>query len=160
MNHSLPIAGLLNQTRYNLIFWLTAGSLFALNYYLMAHLPGERNLMCVIGGGLTFPNILFAGLMSAMAGLVVVGFVETTLGRRKGSVRGGSSSLAGLIAGGLTSFCTLCSLPVISLFGFSLGLGFFTDYAWHFRAISVLLLGMGIFLVNRDLQRECLRCAA
>lgn len=158
MRDSFPIAGLLDQLRYTLLFWLIAGSLFYLNFLVMSDLPGEQDLMCVIGGGLTFSNLLFAGLISAMAGLVFVGFVESAFVRRGGSLKGGSSSLAGLLAGGLTTFCTLCSLPVVSLFGLSVSLGFITDYAIEFKVVSVLLLATGLYLVNRDLKKDCLHC--
>lgn len=159
MNKGFPIVALLDQTRYNILFWLAGGSLFYANYFVMSQLPGAMDLMCIMGGGLTFPNLLFAGIISAMAALVLVGFVEAAFVRRGASLRAGSSSAFGLVAGALTTFCTLCSLPVISLFGLSLSLGFITDYAIEFKLVSLLLLGGGLYLVNRDLKKACLRCS-
>lgn len=161
MKNKLPILNLLDNWTHIGIFSATFISIFSFNYYLMTHLPGERDLMCVLGAGLTRFNLLFAFLMSLIAGFVVVGFVQNLKNRsvaKRLDLKSGSTSLIGIFLGTLTTFCTFCSLPVISLFGFSVGLSFFTDYEVYFKIISLLLLAGSFYYVNRELLKGCSRC--
>ncbi len=161
MKNKLPILGLLDNWTYIGIFSTVFAGIFYFNYYLMANLPGERNLMCVLGAGLTRFNIIFAFLMSLLAGFVVVGFVQSLKNRSVGkgvNMKSTSTSIIGLGLGTLTTFCTFCSLPVISLFGFSVGLSFFTDYEIYFKVASIILLMGSFYYVNKELLKGCSRC--
>lgn len=160
MSTTFPIFGLLNNSRHWVIFGITFSLLFYINYYLMANLVGERDLMCVMGAGLTPFNLFFAFIMSVMAGFLVVGVVQNSKNRATSQVKVGSTSFLGLGLGTLTSFCTLCSLPALTLFGSSVSLGFFTDYEIYFKILSMLLLGLGLHFVNKELKEGCNRCAA
>ncbi len=159
MNQAIPLVGLLKNPRYGVIAAMVFAGFFYLNYYLMANMLGEQDLMCVMGGGLTPFNITFALIISGMASLVVVGFLEN---QKKRSMRSrfkmGSASAIGVTLGTLTSFCTLCSLPVLTLFGLSVPLAVFTDYEIYFKVASFLLLALGMYLVNRELKKGCVRC--
>jgi len=155
----IPIIGLLKKRGYLLLFLPIVGGLFYFNYHLMANLPGERDLMCVMGGGLTSSNILFAVIMSLLVGFVVIGFIENLRSSVKMSrVSLGSSSFFGLLFGILTTFCTLCTLPVLTLFGLSIPLAFFTDYELYFKIISLILLGLSFYFINRALSKNCKIC--
>lgn len=158
MNKSFPILDLLKKPRYLGIFMAVFAGLGYLNYYLMANLPGEKDLMCVLGGGLTASNGLFAIIMSIMAGLIVIGFLETLKHRSKGRFKLGGTATLGMGLGTLTAFCSLCTIPVISLFGISLGLSFLTDYEAYIKALSLLLLGVSLYLVNQQQRKDCGIC--
>lgn len=158
MSTTFPIFGLLKNPRHWVIFGFTFGLLFYANYYLMAHLVGERDLMCVMGAGLTPFNLFFAFVMSVMAGFLVVGVVQNSKNRATSQVKVGSTSFLGLGLGTLTSFCTLCSLPALTLFGSSVSLGFITEYEVYFKLLSIVLLAVGLYLVNRELKEGCKRC--
>ncbi len=159
MTQALPIFGLLKQKRYAAIALVVFSSFFYGNYYLMANMIGNEGFMCKMGAGLTPFNIFFSLVISAMAGLVVVGFLENQKQRSSASkLKAGSASALGLGLGTLTSFCTLCSLPALSLFGLSIPLAFFTDYELYFKLASFVLLLGGFYLVNRELRRGCERC--
>jgi len=159
MSQAFPIISLLKNPRYILVASMVFGSFFYLNYYLMANMIGEQDFMCVMGGGLTPFNITFALIISAIASLVVVGFLENQKNRSsKSSLKMGSASAVGLTLGTLTSFCTLCSLPVLTLFGLSIPITFLTDYELYFKFASFFLLIGGLYLVNRELKKGCTRC--
>lgn len=151
---------LLNQKKYLVLFLLVSAGFFALNYQLMARLPGGgKNLMCEVGGGLTPENLTFGFVLSAMGGLLITGFIAL-LSQKKAKVgwKAGSASTLGMGVGLLTTFCTLCTLPVISLFGLGVGLSFFTEYELWFKVLSLILLGASLYLLNKQLKEQCRRC--
>ncbi len=134
---------------------------FAFQYHLMATLPGARNQQCVIGAGLNAGNIAFGLLISLLAGLVVGGL---WLAARNKFLSSGiptvSLSGLGMVFGILTGFCTLCALPVLSLFGISLSLGFVTDHQVIIRLVSTALLLVALYRVDSQIRGQCRRCVA
>lgn len=130
---------------------------FDLQYLIMAKLPGTENEMCVMGAGLNFSNMVFAVTISLMAGLFVAGFANT-LQKSKSSY--GTLSLSGIAAliGTLTVFCTACTIPVVSIFGLAVGISFFTTYNIWFKLISLTLMAIGLYQLNKQLKDECERC--
>ena len=121
---------------------------FDVQYYLMANLPGSANLQCIPGGNLTMINVIFSIALSILAGVMIVSLIE--LAGRRSMKREGASWL-GLMLGMLTAFCTACTIPVISLFGLSFSLVFFTEYELYFKLASVGLMLWGLYLLNRQL---------
>lgn len=128
--------------------------LFDLQYYLMKNLPGQRDFMCVMGGNFTAENILFSVLMSLLFGLMIAGIVAL-LEKRSKKLAAGSLSGFALLIGSFTVFCTACTLPFISLFGISIGLSFFTSYNLIFKIVSIILMLVSLYLVNRQLVKSC-----
>lgn len=131
---------------------------FDINYYMMANLPGTRDYMCVIGAYLTLWNISFSVVLSLLTGLMVAAFVALFREKRGGLAASSTVSGIGLLLGSFTVFCTFCSIPVISLFGLSLGLSFFTTYNLAFKIISMALMLGGVYLINKQLANECVVC--
>ncbi|MEK7673451.1 MAG: hypothetical protein AAB373_06230 [Patescibacteria group bacterium] len=125
---------------------------FDLQYYMMANLPGTQDRMCVMGAGLTRVNLVFAGLIAVMSGLMVSGLIELF---RKKSKKLAASTLSGLalIVATLTVFCAACTLPFITLFGFSLGLSFIGDYDLAIKIASLILMIMALVLVEKRLRK-------
>lgn len=156
MNKIVPIVGTL-RTPFNLGLFIGVSAIFfALNYYALANLPSSNGFMCTLGGNLTPMNILFSLTISMMAGLVVSGLAEQIHQKKaKQSVQIGSTSTAGLALGTLTSFCTLCSLSVISLFGIGGFLAFVSENQFLFRVLSLAILGISAYLLNRQLKNSC-----
>lgn len=154
----LPLHNLLRDKRYLAITFSIGAVIFSFEYYLMATLPGAKNFQCFIGGFLTPLNIAFSFSSSLLMGLMVSGIVSV-VSKRRGSAAA-ATSLGGISAavGILTTFCTLCTLPVLTLFGLSLGLEIFTTYNLAFKITSIALLLIGLFFLNRQLGRQCRVC--
>jgi len=134
------------------IFLFGTMGLFSANYYLMATLPGSRNGMCLLGANLTSFNITFAALLSAMIALLVAGLVSLyRVKRSRQKLAIGSFSGAGAAVGVLTTFCTFCTIPVISFFGLGISFAVFTYYAIYFKLGSLFLLGVSMWLLNKQL---------
>ena len=155
----MPVLSNLRHVRYLLIFVGVAFLVFDINYFLMKSLPGSRDEMCVTGANFTPLNIVFALALSALVGLLIAGFVALFT-QATGSKKVGLTSLSGIGAGVgmMTVFCTICTIPVISLFGLSIGLEVFTYYGSVFKVASLVSLVMALYLLNRQLKRECAVC--
>jgi len=141
------------------IFLFGAMGLFSANYYLMATLPGSRNGMCLLGANLTPFNIAFAALLSLMTALLVAGLLS--LFRIKSSQQKlaiSSFSGTGAAVGVLSTFCTFCTIPVISFFGLGISFSVFTYYATYFKFGSFILLGISLWLLEKQLRNECNFC--
>lgn len=130
---------------------------FDFNYYLMSTMIGSRNHACVMGANLTTANIIFSGIFSVLCGALGAGVVALYR-QRRGVMKSSAISGIGMILGIFTMFCTACTFPIISLFGLSFGVGFFTDYSITFQILSLALLGYGMFTLNRQLDGVCERC--
>ena len=125
---------------------------FALSYYLMATLPGTRDLTCMMGANLTVLNIGFGVILSVMTGIFVAGFVALAIMKRGGLGASSATGGVGVIVGIFTVFCTICTLPAISLLGVSLSLSFFVEYNLAIKIVSVLFMGLGLFFLYRQLK--------
>lgn len=139
---------------------LVASSSFAVQYHLMATMAGHRNEQCVVGAGLHAGNIAFGLLISLLAGMVGGGVWLVARQRFLSSgIPTVSLSGLGMFFGILTGFCTLCALPVLSLFGISFGLGFVSDHLIAVRLLSVALLLSALYRLDGQLRGQCQRCA-
>lgn len=158
---SFPILNVLREKRSLAIAAAVAGVLFLFDERLMATLPMERNLSCVIGGALTPFNIGFSAIFSLLSGLMAAGVVELLRQKRK-TTTFATTSLMGIGAsvGILTTFCTACTLPALSLLGLSVGFGLFNTYNLIFKIASLVLLFAGLYQFNKQLGGHCERCAA
>ncbi len=68
------------------------------------------------------------------------------------NVKTGSVMGFGFLLGFFTVFCTLCTIPVISVFGFAVGLGFLTTYNLAFKILSLVLMFMALTLLDKQLN--------
>ncbi len=130
---------------------------FDLSYYAMAYLPGEKNLMCVIGAGLTTVNMIFSLILSLMFGIVVSGVVSLYKQRKVGLAASSASGI-GFVVGAFTVFCTACTIPVFTVLGAAVSLSFFTTYELYFKIVSMILMLYGLYLLNKQLKEECQVC--
>ena len=135
----------------------TALLFFDLNYYLMANLIGTRNLMCVIGAGLTVENFAFSIAISSLVGLMASGFIELRK-KHKNTLAVSSTSGLGALLGIFTLFCPICTIPVLSVFGASVGLSFFTTYNLVFKIIALFLMLIAVYMLDGRLDEECAVC--
>jgi hypothetical protein len=133
---------------------------FDFNYYLMSTLPGSRDEMCVMGVNLNAENIIFSVVLSVLTGMLIAGLVALfakKAAQRKAAMA--SLSGVGLGVGLLTVFCPICALPLFSIAGASVVFQAFNDYNLIFKAVSLILLGGSLFLLNGQLSDECGECA-
>ena len=130
---------------------------FDVQYWIMATLPGSRHEMCVLGAGLNTLNVAFSILQSLLAGLFVVGFFAS-FRVTKASFQSASWTGLGALLGTMTVFCTLCTIPLITLFGLGISLGFITTYDLWFKLLSLFLLCIGLYQLNRKMRGACGRC--
>lgn len=150
---------LLRLLKHPVYAMLTAGVsllLFDLGYWVMATFPGEKNNMCVPGVNLTLLNITFTLLFSIAISIAFIGIIEVIKRRAfsSGVSLTGLSGISFLVAL-LTTFCTFCTLPVITLFGVSFGLGFITFYEIWFKLLSLVLVCITLFLLEKKLSVAC-----
>lgn len=144
------------------LYTLTLGAIIFDGYYLvMKNLPSSGDVpACSVGAALTIENIIFSVALSILTALMVAGMIRLYLLRKTIKKAGLPSSVAGLgfIIGFFTVFCALCTIPVISVFGFAIGLGFFTTYNLAFKIISIVLMLFSFFLLDRQLNNACQSC--
>lgn len=172
----MRLLSFLKHPAYFLVFLGITFLVFDIHWYVMSTLPGHRDEMCLVGGNFTPLNIAFAVTMAVLSGLLAVGFVglfkgvlaPAKSGRTAQKVRsekrrffGAHSFLGGLGAafGFLTVFCTICTIPVVTLFGLSVGLQVFVQYDPFIKIASLLLMALACWLINRQMEQRCLICA-
>lgn len=132
--------------------------LFLINYHLMATMPGDFNNSCMLGAALTPKNIIFSLVLSFISAALFINIGQLIKKEQnKHNVKIASLSGLGLITGTLTIFCTFCALPVISLLGVSLT-SLFTTYNTAFQLISLALLIISGYFLNKQLKGECQLC--
>lgn len=155
-----PILTHLKNKRHLTITAIAALSFFAFNYYLMANLPGEQNLACVMGASLTPLNITFSAVLSISTAIAISGITKLITQKQQESKIAITSISSGMgaVAGTLTMFCTLCTLPVLSIFGLSIGLQAFTLYSEVFQSISLALMLISLYMLNKQLKGSCSIC--
>lgn len=138
-----------------------AAVIFDAYYLIMKRLPAVNDTKaCQIGGALTTENLIFSAVLSMLAALILAGLfrlyrLRTSL---KQKVATGSLLSVGFVVGVFTVFCTVCTIPVISLFGLGIGLGFFTTYNLLFKILSLLIMGLALYRVRRQLRNHCQAC--
>ena len=124
----------------------------------MATLPGGSDMdVCDVGASLTSSNIMFATLYSALFGVMVAGLRELHE-KRKVSAKTSALSGVGMVVGSLTLFCSVCTIPLLSLFGLSTVLAFFTEYNALAKIFSLVLIGAGLYSMNKQLDGVCRNC--
>jgi len=153
---NFPILKSLKNKRQLLVAITVTAGFFALNYYVMKNLPGTRDLACVIGAALTPFNITFAVVISILTGLIAAGMIDL-FKQRKAAITSGSGSVLGILVGFFTIFCAACTIPFISIFGVSISLLFFSTYDLPLKILSLLLILLSIYLLNKQL-RGCEKC--
>jgi hypothetical protein len=154
-----PVLKNLKEARYLLVFIGSAFLLFDFSYYLMSTLPGSKDYMCVEGANLTPENIIFSIILSLMVGVMAAGLINLfTIQTAKSKAKLTSIGGIGLGIGSLTMFCSVCTLPILSLFGLSVVFELFLEYSLIFRTISFLMLGTALFLLNKQLLEGCKKC--
>jgi hypothetical protein len=154
---------ILKNLRYPKYFLFALGTAFIafdLLLYLMYSLPGSRDEMCIAGANLTADNIAFSIFLSVLIGVLIAGFIALfdKKVQDKKNIAMGSLSGIGAGVGVMTVFCTVCTLPVISLFGLSVSLEFFSYNNYYFKVISLSLIVLAIYQLNKQLNGKCVTC--
>lgn len=144
---------------YLLVFIGFVFLFFDFQYFLMATLPGTKDFMCVDGANLTPLNVIFSLFLSVLVGLMlanIIALFQKNARQKKAALTSVTGVSMGL--GALTLFCPICALPVISVFGISLGLDFINDYNLWLKFVSIGMLCVSLVMVNRRLDPKCAVC--
>jgi hypothetical protein len=153
------ILKLIKRPTYFFVALATTILLFDVQFYMLKILPGNINQSCYPGAYFTSFNIFFAFIISALIALNLIGFIHLIHSKVTNQLAvTGPLSLIGFIFAAMTSFCTLCVIPVISLFGISISLTFFTDYIELFKLLSLTALIISTYLLNKQIQKNCSWC--
>lgn len=128
---------------------------FSLNFYLLLNLPANIGFACSLGGYFTVQNIMYAGLYAFIFGILIVGIIEI-FKRKIDRIKVASTGIFSLTIAFLTTVCTLCVLPALSIFGINMSLAIFTTYNYYFKMIALAVLLISIFLIEINLKKSCL----
>lgn len=155
----MPVLSNLKQLKYFLAALGAAVLMFDVSYYVMSTFPGSRNNMCVLGANFTPTNIAFSIVLSVMVGVLFAGFIAL-FAQNYTKNRAKLTSLSGLafLIGSMSVICTACTLPVISLFGVTIWLDFFTNHEILFKVVSLVLMSGSLYLLNQQLKNACAVC--
>lgn len=155
----MPIFTNLKHAKYFLVALGVAFIVFDVSYYFMSVLPGHRNEMCIMGANLTPFNIVFSLFLSLMVGVMIAGFIALfAQNYSKNKMALTSLSGVGLVIGMLTTFCPVCTISVIPLFGLSIGLDVFSDQDIFIKVLSFGLMVISLYLLNKQLNNKCAFC--
>ncbi len=143
---------------YGLVALGSAFIFFDLNYFFMRYMPGHKDLQCLVGANFTTENLIFSIIYSVMAGILISAVVAAARMRTRKAVGAGGLTGAGMFLGAMTVFCPACTIPVVSVFGFSFGLSAFTDFSWQFKVVSIALLLVAFWILNKQLNDDCEIC--
>ena len=149
----------LKSVKYFLAFLGSAVLIFDVSYYFMSVLPGSRDMMCIEGANLTPANIAFSLILSLLIGVMIAGFIAL-FAKNYAKQKAALTSLSGFafLVGTMSVMCVSCTIPVISLFGFSVWLDFISNNEFLFKVVSLCSIGAALFLLNKQLKGECKVC--
>lgn len=148
------ISNVFSEAANTIVFAASSLLIFEIQYYLLKNMPGAVNRACVIGGYFTPENIFFSLVISLLAG-IIVSMVVYMMRLNMLNTAGGASGGLGIISSFLAVFCVACSVPFLSLFGISISLIFLNDYLTEIKILSILLILLSLYLLNRQLIYGC-----
>jgi hypothetical protein len=124
---------------------------------IMMRLPSTHGNVpaCFVGAAYTPDNVFFSAALSLMTAWMLWGLWDLARARTaKKSWQEGSLGLLGFVIGFFTVFCALCTIPVISIFGLAVGLGFFTTYNAIFKGLSLGMMAYALWLMEQR-RKNC-----
>lgn len=153
---SIALVRAYRYTHHYIYTGALAVGLFSAYYAVMARLPSTDGYACIVGAGLNAGNLFFSAVLSLMTAVMAFGLFRLYQKRkpRRRDLAAGSTLWLGFLLGFFTVFCAVCTLPVISVFGLAVGLGFFTTFNVLFKAVSLSMMAFSLWLINRQLG-EC-----
>lgn len=147
---------LLDVLKYKFWHWVVITLiLFLFQMYLMIYLPGEVDLMCVERGYFTIQNILYAVILSLVLSLLFVSSFSIVRSSKSYGVFSFGISGVSAIFLTLTSFCTICTWPIVTLLGVSIGLSGFSIYNLEIKIVTLILVCLGLGLVEYRSKVGC-----
>lgn len=138
------------------LWWLGVSFLvFDLLFAIAVHLPGHQNNMCVPGGNIYLGNLIFFGIFAVLFSFLLVSVLYSY--GDYGRLFQGSTFLSvfGGIMGVLSSFCTVCTLPLLGFLGGSSVLFLIAEYDLWLKIIAIVVLLGGMILLEKRLRDGC-----
>lgn len=149
---------ILKNPAFFLLFLGFLSILLTANAYFVFFLPGSNGYACIPGGNITASNIIFALFLSFSTAFLLTAMIYVFQMPKVCSI-GIKSKIMGFTgisatSGIFTVFCTLCTLPLFSLLGVSVGFSFFTIYNGWFKGISILFSLISLIVIQKHLKQQ------
>ena len=129
--------------------------IFGLSIWMLKSLPGTSDLACVMGAYLTTGNIFINLFLSSFIALTVVNVIEISKNNTRYVPKSG---LVGSALVMLTSFCAVCTLPILTSLGLSVVFTFISSNHGLFQVIAFALCLYALFSSHKQVKMECELC--
>lgn len=139
----------LNWLKTFTIFLVT----FSAGFFVLKNLPANKNLSCAVGANFTLLNLIILAIFCIIFAVNCIIITEINIKKNYNQV--GLVGFSFLIMS-LASICTLCLLPAVVLFGFSIGLSFIALHNLYFQLIALALAGFSTFMLVKTYNDQCL----
>ena len=129
---------------------------FTVQYYLLATLVGTRDNTCIVGGYLTWDNIVFAGCMALCFGIFVVNIfilIQKNLTKHLTKISGLSGF--GVLMTVLATMCPVCIISVGALGSIGIALQFISTHHWFVQLIGFISMAYGLIKLEKLLTTQC-----
>jgi len=156
---TLPIIENMKHIKHQNIAMIVAVLFFVGSIHMMRSLPGTAEGMCVMGANFTPLNVVFSAILAGIIGVIVAG-VSQVYHYKAAKAGVAITSISGIATafGVMTMFCTMCTLPIISIFGVSIGLSAFVYYNTAFKVGSLVLMLISALMINHQLEHKGEKC--
>lgn len=130
--------------------------IFDLSFYAMITLPGTKNNTCILGGNFTTQNAIFSIILSICLGIIISGMI-TLFKQKQTNSKTKVASITGIatILSGGTMFCSICTLPILTLIGLGTFFYFFLEYSIIIQLISLGMIIFSMHLLSQQLEGNC-----
>ena len=140
---------------------IVAGFVFVvltnISIWILLNTPAKSDFACINGANFTIHNALIAIGLSALLSLNIVGLAKL-IREKQNTSKVKLASLSGFAAFMwiLSTICFACYLPIFVVFGFSVSLSFLSNYEIWFGLMGMLLSGVSLFMLDRQIRFGCL----
>lgn len=134
--------------------WIGLFLVFSVIYFMIDNLNLNYNEMIKeFGLWLVLVNVILNLIMSALSSYMVV-LSDKVLNEKGIKTKGDSMSIISILFGILTYGCTPCVISFLAVFGISFSVIALPFAGLPYKFISLALILLGIWILNRELKRN------
>ncbi|HLD28415.1 MAG TPA: hypothetical protein VJB67_02285 [Patescibacteria group bacterium] len=148
---------ILKNKKYLTIAVASVAAMSAVSYYLTVMNVYQRSIFVYAdmnGYWFTIFSLLFGAVIAILAGFYLSLLVFRRDVIRTKAPGNKAVSLGGAVAGIVASGCPSCGVPLLGLIGFPLALYALPFKGLEVKALSIILLGMGIYLIDKNIKKN------